>query len=67
MYSYQVEAWLQKVLVGQEIPQYEINQRTLDLLSQLQKRNERQDKCAELIIQDWHQKAEEYTVEGCCH
>jgi len=65
---FEVDAWLQKVFAEQSVPAYEVNQQTLDLLSQLQQANERQDKCNELIVHDMQLKADEYRAEGIgCH
>jgi len=52
------------VFAGQSVPAYEVNQQTLDLLTQLKQANERQDKYNELIVQDMQLKADEYKVEG---
>ena len=63
-YCLQVSAWLEQLFAGQNVPQYEINSRTLDILLQLAERNKRQDRDAELVTQDLHQKTEEYAAEG---
>jgi len=60
----QVDAWLQKVFAGQSLPAYEVNEQTLELLSQLKHANERQEKYNQLIVQDMQLKADEYRVEG---
>ena len=63
-FSWQVDAWLQKVFAGQSLPAYEVNNETLDLLMQLKHANERQEKFNQLIMQDFQLKADEYRVEG---
>ena len=60
----QVNIWLQKTFGGDEVPQYEITPRTVNVLYDLMQRNEWQDKCAGIITDDLRQKAEEYNAEG---
>ena len=60
----QVDAWLQKVFAGQSVPAYEVNEQTLDLLTELKQANERQDKYSQLMVNDMQVKADEYQVEG---
>ena len=60
----QVDAWLQKVFAGQSLPAYEVNDQTVDLLSQLKQAYERQENYNQLIVHDMQLKADEYRVEG---
>jgi hypothetical protein len=64
-----VEAWLQKVYGGEPVPQYEVNHRTLDILFELMRICEWQEKASDLVLKDWQLKAEEYGLEGYlfCH
>ncbi|XP_002732759.1 HAUS augmin-like complex subunit 1 [Saccoglossus kowalevskii] len=62
-----VQAWLDRLFVGSDVPQYEINERTIDILYDLMERNESRDKEAEALIEDLNQKAEEYNVEAVRH
>jgi hypothetical protein len=49
---------------GEPVPQYEVNHRTLDVLFELMKVCEWQEKASDLILKDWQLKAEEYGLEG---
>ena len=60
----QVRAWLAKVFAGTDTPQYEINERTIDILHGLMQRNQERDRETQIIIEDFNQKAEEYHAEG---
>ena len=59
-----MSVWLQKVLGDDIKPQYKISPHTVDILHQLMLRNEKQDNYTQLLVKDYNQKAEEYTVEG---
>jgi len=52
------------VFAGQSVPAYEVNEQTLDLLTELKQANERQDKYSQLMVNDMQVKADEYQVEG---
>ena len=59
-----MRAWLEKVFAGADIPQYEINEHTIDTLHGLMQRNQERDRETQIIIDDLNQKAEEYHAEG---
>jgi len=65
--SLQIDAWLQTVFAGDSLPAYEVNEQTLDLLSELKHCNERQENYNQLIIHDMRLKADEYRAEGIVH
>ena len=65
--SLQIDAWLQKVFAGDSMPAYEVNEQTLDLLSELKHCSERQENYNQLIIHDMRLKADEYRAEGIVH
>ena len=46
------------------VPEYEINSRTLEVLSDLMKVYKRQELSSDLIVKDWQLKTEEYRLEG---
>ena len=52
------------MFAGESIPTYEINSHTISVLYNLMTRNERQDECANTIIDDLLQKTKEYSAEG---
>ena len=56
--------WLEQVFAGQDIPRYEFNIRTIDILYDLSKKNLRRDRDTELVIEDLQQKTSEYAAEG---
>lgn len=60
----EIDAWLQKVFAGDSVPAYEVNEQTLDLLSELKQSSERQENYNQLIIQDLQLKADEYHAEA---
>ncbi|XP_072050410.1 HAUS augmin-like complex subunit 1 [Amphiura filiformis] len=60
----EVRAWLEKVFGGADIPQYEINEHTIDILYGLMQRNQERDRDTQIIIDDFNQKAEEYHAEA---
>ena len=52
------------MFAGNSVPAYEVNEQTLDLLTQLKQANERQEKYNQLIIHDLQIKSDEYHAEG---
>ena len=44
-----MKIWLEKLYGGEAIPQYEINQRTIDVLYDLMLKNEQQDKWTNIV------------------
>ncbi|XP_053887185.1 HAUS augmin-like complex subunit 1 isoform X1 [Malaclemys terrapin pileata] len=59
-----VTLWLKRTFGDQPIPQYEVNSRTVDILSELAECNETRDKDVSLVIDDMKQKTAEYESEG---
>ena len=55
---------MEVVFGGENVPHYEVNSRTVDLLCRLKEINEQRDRMAEIITEDFQQKAEEYKTEG---
>ena len=49
---------------GQLVPAYEVNEQTMDLLSEVKESNERQERHNQLLVHDLQLKADEYRVEG---
>nr|KAF6358315.1 HAUS augmin like complex subunit 1 [Pipistrellus kuhlii] len=60
----QVAAWLKKMFGDHPIPQYEVNDRTTEILHHLSERNRVRDRDGHLVIEDLKQKASEYESEG---
>ena len=57
--------WLDKLYGGESVPQYEINTRTVDILYDLMRANQRQDeRAAALVADDLMIKADEYSAES---
>lgn len=64
IYLIQVKLWLEDVIQEDYIPQYEINAKTMSILTQLVERNKRINSDTEIVIEDMKQKAMEYELEG---
>lgn len=60
----EVRDWLEKIYCNETIPQYEINERTLEILMKLKQRNEERDGEAQIVIKDYQEKTEEYHAEA---
>ncbi|XP_036273997.1 HAUS augmin-like complex subunit 1 isoform X3 [Pipistrellus kuhlii] len=60
----QVAAWLKKMFGDHPIPQYEVNDRTTEILHHLSERNRVRDRDGHLVIEDLKQKASEYESEA---
>ena len=56
--------WLEKVFAGEEVPDYEINSQTIDYLYHTARENETREREAEVLIEDFEQKTEEYAAES---
>ena len=63
-FFFQVQNWLDSLYAGKPVPNFEKNERTIDLLYQLMITNLARDHDTQLIVQDYHQKAAEYSAEG---
>ncbi|XP_075267762.1 HAUS augmin-like complex subunit 1 [Opisthocomus hoazin] len=59
-----VGAWLKKIYGNEPVPQYEVNESTVDILYQLAECNEARDKDVSLLIEDMKQKAKEYEAKA---
>lgn len=59
-----MRAWLEKMFTSADIPPYEINEHTINILYDLMQVNQERDKETTVIIDDLNQKAEEYHSEG---
>ena len=60
----QVRQWLEKVFSGEEVPEYEINSHTVDCLYRMAQDSETREREAEVMMEDFEQKAEEYAAES---
>ncbi|XP_032890226.1 HAUS augmin-like complex subunit 1 [Amblyraja radiata] len=58
--SAKVSMWLSKMFGDQQVPSYEVNPWTTDILCRLMEWNETRDHDVELLIEDVKQKTEEY-------
>ena len=63
----QVWAWLETLFVDEEIPAFEINSKTIEILSGLVDINTKKDRDVKILIEDLAQKKEEYKSEGIIH
>ncbi|XP_038077648.1 HAUS augmin-like complex subunit 1 [Patiria miniata] len=60
----EVRAWLERSFAGAAIAQYEINERTMEILHGLMLKNQVRDKDAQIVTEDVRQKTEEYHTEA---
>ena len=49
---------------GEEVPEYEINSHTVDCLYRMAQDSETREREAEVMMEDFEQKAEEYAAES---
>ncbi|XP_031566759.1 HAUS augmin-like complex subunit 1 [Actinia tenebrosa] len=61
---FKVKLWLEGLFGDEPIPQYEINNKTIEILEQMADRNMRCDRDAEIVIEDMVQKTAEYDFEA---
>ena len=59
-----VRLWLEQTFVDQPIPQYEITEKTINILYNLMLKNQLCDRQARVVIEDHQQKVEEYNTEA---
>ncbi|NXE93807.1 HAUS1 protein, partial [Menura novaehollandiae] len=59
----QVTLWLKKIYEDLPIPEYEVNERTVDILHDVMECNEERDRDVSLLIEDMKQQAAEYEAE----
>ncbi|NWT94160.1 HAUS1 protein, partial [Urocynchramus pylzowi] len=60
----QVTLWLKKLYGGAPIPEYEVNERTVDILHEIMECNEERDKDVMLLIEDMKDQASKYEAEA---
>ena len=61
---YQVREWLESVFAGEEVPEYEITQGTVEQLWQIATASREKEKKMESIVEDMEQKTQEYEAES---
>ncbi len=62
--SPQVQQWLENLFAGGDIPDYEINSHTVNVLYAMATQSERKAALAQIAIDDIEQKSKEYLAEG---
>ncbi|NXA69723.1 HAUS1 protein, partial [Mohoua ochrocephala] len=60
----QVTLWLKKIYGNRPVPQYEVNERTVDILHEVMECNEERDKDVLLLIEDMKDQATKYEEEA---
>ncbi|NXL80382.1 HAUS1 protein, partial [Leptocoma aspasia] len=60
----QVTLWLKKIYGDVPIPEYEVNERTVDILHEVMECNEETDKDVKLLIEDMKDRATKYEAEA---
>ncbi|NXM11182.1 HAUS1 protein, partial [Ploceus nigricollis] len=60
----QVTLWLKKLYAGVPIPEYEVNERTVDILHEVMECNEERDRDVMLLIEDMKDWASKYEAEA---
>ncbi|NXB86817.1 HAUS1 protein, partial [Vidua chalybeata] len=59
----QVTFWLKKLYDGVPIPEYEVNERTVDILHEVMECNEERDRDVMLLIEDMKEQTSKYEAE----
>uniref|UniRef100_A0A8C5TYS0 Uncharacterized protein n=1 Tax=Malurus cyaneus samueli TaxID=2593467 RepID=A0A8C5TYS0_9PASS len=59
-----VTLWLKKIYGNARVPQYEVNERTVDILHEVMECNEERDKDISLLIEDFKEREAKYEAEG---
>ena len=59
----QVGEWLESVFAGEEVPEYEITQSTVEELWQLATASRDRERRVNIIVEDMEQKTKEYAAE----
>lgn len=62
----QVQSWLEGLFTGEEIPVYEINSQTVDILYVMALQSERKTALAKVTLEDMEQQMKEYLAESEC-
>ena len=65
--SLKVRSWLENIFGDEAVPAFEINTKTIEILSSLMDINEQKDHSTRLVIEDLEQKKKEYISEGELH
>ena len=60
----QVQEWLASVFAGEEIPEYEITQSSVEQLWQLASACKERERRLETVVEDMEQKAQEFAADG---
>ncbi|NXX69183.1 HAUS1 protein, partial [Spizella passerina] len=60
----QVTSWLKKLYGDAPIPEYEVNERTVDILHEIMESNEERDKDVMLLIEDMKDRTSKYEAEA---
>ncbi|NWV76249.1 HAUS1 protein, partial [Dasyornis broadbenti] len=60
----QVTLWLKELYGDAPIPEYEVNERTVDILHEVMECNEERDKDVSLLIEDMNEQAAKYEAEA---
>ncbi|NWX66368.1 HAUS1 protein, partial [Promerops cafer] len=60
----QVTLWLKKIYVDVPVPEYEVNERTVDILHEVMEHSEERDKDVTLLIEDMKDRATKYEAEA---
>ncbi|NXY62450.1 HAUS1 protein, partial [Callaeas wilsoni] len=60
----QVTLWLKKIYGDVPVPEYEVNERTVDILYEVMECNEERDKDVSLLIEDMKDRATKYEAEA---
>ncbi|NXB11456.1 HAUS1 protein, partial [Cnemophilus loriae] len=60
----QVTLWLKKIYGDVPVPEYEVNERTVDILHEVMECNEERDKDVSLLIEDMKDRAAKYEAEA---
>ncbi|GFO30148.1 HAUS augmin-like complex subunit 1 [Plakobranchus ocellatus] len=59
-----VKSWLHEIFGDEQVPEFEINQQTIEYLYQLSQETRQHDGHLQLVTKDLQQKAAEYNAEG---
>lgn len=59
-----MQEWLESVFAGEDVPDYEITQSTVEQLWKLASESKARERQVETVVEDLQQKAQEYTAES---
>jgi len=60
----EVVLWLERVFDGDTIPEFEVTEQSIEWLLDLARNNAKQDRDAQILIEDANQRTQEYDAEG---